>query len=107
MLTDNTMTTEQPVAVLGAGELVSHLYRASDPDSSANYRFNIIRLQSDLETTHKFRPSDLPDLIKLCQVLAFAIEDDGWVCVATRNRMRDLFNDLDEITRRWSQVNHD
>jgi len=107
MLTDNTTKAEQPVAVLGAGELISHLYRASDCRGSASYQFNILRLQSDLEMTHEFCPSDLPDLIKLCQVLAFAIEDDGWVCVATRKRLRDLLDDLDEITQRWSKVNHD
>ena len=104
MLTENTTLAEQPIAVLGAGELVSHLYRASDASGSANYRFNIFRLHCDLQTTHEFRPSNLPDLIKLCQVLAFAIEDDGWVCVATRERLRDLLNDLDEITRRWSKA---
>ena len=48
------------------------------------------------------RPSDLRDMIKLGQVLAFTIADDGWISADAREGLIDLANDLDELTQRWS-----
>ena len=96
----------RPVAVLGAGDLVSHLHRGDHAGNPANYRFSVLRLSHNLQATHELRPCDLWDLIKLCQVLAFAIVDDGWIPVGTRNALRHLFEDLDALTGRWSNSNH-
>ena len=96
----------RPVAVLGAGDLVSRLHRGDHPGEPANYRFSVLRFGNDLQATHELRPCDLRDLIKLCQVLAFAIVDDGWIPVGTRNTLRDLFEDLDALTGRWSNTDH-
>ena len=98
--------TSQPIAVLGAGQLVSHVYRQDGVNGRSEYRFSDCRLTEALQTTHGLRPCDLPDLVKLCQVLAFAIEDDGWLSPAMRSELRSLFDDLDEITRCWSEVAH-
>ena len=65
--------------MLGAGDLVSHLHRGEDAGDVAAYRFSVFRLSRELEATHELRPSDLHDMVKLCQVLAFAIVDDGWI----------------------------
>ena len=94
----------QPVAVLGAGDLVSHLHRGDHAGDPANYRFNVFRLDGDLQVTHELRPGDLRDLIKLCQVLAFAIVDDGWIPRETSDSLRGLFDELDALTRRWSDT---
>jgi len=96
----------RPIAVVGAGDLVSHLHQDEDVGDPANYRFNIFRLGDDSQTTHELRPGDLWDLIRLCQVLAFAIADDGWIPVDTGNALRDLFDDLDGLTQRWSNTKH-
>lgn len=98
--------SSQPIAVLGAGKLVSHLYRHDSESGKSNYRFSVCRLTEALQTTHGLRPCDLPDLVKLCQVLAFAIEDDGWLSPAMRTELRSLFDELDEITCRWSEAAH-
>jgi len=102
MLAPKTRGSGQPVAVLGAGALVSHLYRSDDERDSENYQFNVFRLDRKLAATHGFRPSDLRDFVKLCQVLAFTIVDDGWIPTDARKSLIDLANELDELTQRWS-----
>ena len=103
MVTPNiSAESGRPIAVLGAGDLVSHLHRGDDESDPANYRFNILRFCRDLETSHTLRPCDLRDIVKLCQVLAFTIADDGWISADTREVLIDLADDLDELTQRWS-----
>ena len=68
MLAPKTASRTEPIAVLGAGDLVSHLHRGDDADDPANYRFSVFRLSQELQATHELRPSDLRDLVKLCQV---------------------------------------
>ncbi len=95
-------TSSRPIAVLGAGELVSHLRRFEDETCDTNYEFNAFRLGNDMQATHKLRPKDLRDVVKLCQVLAFAIADDGWLPNCTRSELFELAGDLDKITQKWS-----
>lgn len=96
----------QPIAVLGALELVSHLYRRDGESGRSEYRFSVSRMARSLQATTSLRACDLADLVKLCQVLAFAIEDDGWLSSAMRTELRELFDDLDGITRRRSEKAH-
>ena len=104
MLTPKTTSRTKPVAAFGAGDLVSHLHRGVDVADRANYRFSVFRLSQDLQATHELRSCDLRDLVKLCQVLAFAIVDDGWTPTETRNSLRELFDELDTLTQRWSNT---
>ena len=104
MLAPKTASARESVAVLGAGDLVSHLRRGNDVEDSANYRFSVFRLSQELQATHELRPCDLPDLVKLCQILAFAIIDDGWIPTETSNSLRELLDELDTLTRRWSNT---
>lgn len=104
MLAPRTASRREPVAVLGAGDLVSHLHRGEDADDPANYRFSVFRLSQELQATHELRPCDLRDLVKLCQVLAFAIADDGWIPTNAGEALQGLFDDLDALTRRWSNT---
>lgn len=106
MLSRNPTRSTQPVAVLGAGELVSHLHRGENSDEPADYRFSVFRIAGGLQATHELRACDLLDLVKLCQVLAFAIDDDGWIQPDVREQLRELVADLDEITRKWSKAPH-
>ena len=106
MLTSKAASRTELVAVLGAGDLVSHLHRDVDADDLANYRFSVFRLSQNLQATHELRACDLRDLVKLCQVLTFAIVDDGWISTETRNSLRELFDELDALTQRWSNTNN-
>ncbi len=105
MLTPRTKSSEQPIAVLGAGDLISHVQRGDDSNDPSNYRLNIFRLGEDMQALHNLRPCDLLDLVKLVQVLAFAITDDGWLPSEAQHALLALFEDLDELTQRWSESN--
>ncbi|MEZ6097845.1 MAG: hypothetical protein R3E01_02625 [Pirellulaceae bacterium] len=99
----NKKATGQPIAVLGAGELVSHLYRDQVDIDTAEYRFNLFRLSVDMAVTHELRPSDFRDIVKLCQVLTFAILDDGWSPPVVREALLELNLQLDELTQSWKE----
>ena len=99
MLTPRKSYSTQPIAVLGAGDLVSHLTR---DDGKGGYQFNVFRFGSRAKATHSLRPTDLRDLVKLCQVVAFAVVDDGWIALDRRGELLDLMAELDEITSKWS-----
>lgn len=96
----------QPIAVVGAGDLVSHLHRHSDELHPAIYRYSIFRFSREFEVTHGLRACDLRDIVKLCQVLAFTMVDDGWLRSNEREVVIELVDALDELTRRWSETNH-
>ena len=104
MLTPRKASSTQPLAVLGAGDLVSHLTRTDNGEG--HYQFNVIRFGPRAEATHALRPTDLHDLVKLCQVVAFAVVDDGWIAVEQRLALLDLIAKLDQITGEWSDSNH-
>jgi hypothetical protein len=89
-----------PYAVLGAGDLVSHLTRTADESVGCYYWFSLVRLQRNGELTQSLRPADLPDLVKVCQLLAFTIADDGWITDEARAELFALAAALDEITTR-------
>ena len=55
--------------------------------------------------SHVLGPSDLRDIVKLCQVLAFTIADDGCLPADLRQQLFDLADDLDSITEQWSNFN--
>ena len=96
----NRKTISQPCAILGAGPLVSHLHRA-EREEVVEYGFNLLRVSETLESSHLFRPQDLRDIVKLCQVIAYAIEDDGWITPELRMELNELFESLDAVTRTW------
>lgn len=94
-----------PYAVLGSGDLVSHLLRRN-VDVGKEYHFNVFRMEPDEKVTHSLRPRDLRAIVKLCQVLAFTIADDGWLADDLRSELFELADDLDYITYQWSNADH-
>ena len=90
----------KPYAMLGAGPLVSAVWKDGDERAGWLYRFNIYRMgQRNGQVSQLLRPADVQDLVKLCQVLAATLADDG--CIPTRERrvLADLAVKLDGITR--------
>jgi hypothetical protein len=106
MLNHENELAKRPYAVLGAGDLVSHLQRQSEEGDVARYRFNIFRETDAKSVTHSLRPCDLRCVIKLCQVLAFTIADDGWLSSDLRQELFQLAEELDQITHKWEAPDH-
>lgn len=87
------------------GDLVSHIRRSDETDEADDYRFSIFRYGENQQVTQDFRASDIRDFVKLCQVLAFAISDDGWLPDGPQEALLALFEDLDELTQAWGETN--
>lgn len=85
-----------PIAVLGAGDLVSHLRRI-DSEESSDYRFNVFRQSPSGRVSQSLRIGHLSDLLNLCHVLAFAILDDGWASEQRRDELQVLIEKLESI----------
>ncbi len=93
---------KKPYSFVGAGRLTSMLWKAGSEHSEWTYRFNIVRGPTVLESFNPlFEPADLSDLVKLVQVMASVIADDGCLNANDRERLRTLFTDLDALTFRW------
>ena len=101
----NSKRNTQPCAVIVAGDLVSHVYRRPDHTKGQVYSFNLFRLSHDSQALHSFRPEDLRDVVKACQVLAFAIVDDAWLPDAISQELNELASELDEVTQKWRGSN--
>lgn len=97
----NTLTTTaKPYAMLGAGQLVSAIWKLDRRRSRATHRFNIYRSSARTgRVSQLLRPADVPDLVKLCQVLATTLAEDGCVPAEQRRSLADLAIKLDAITR--------
>ena len=89
--------TPSPIAVLGAGDLVSHLRRVDSTIGEREYRFNVFRESSGGEVTHSLRLADLMNLLDLSYVVAFAALDDGWLPEDERTGLQELIEKLDSI----------
>lgn len=92
--------TSKPYAMLGAGQLVSGIWKSGDERSGWTYRFNLYR--SNHRTGHVsqlLRPDDVTDLVKLCQVLAATLAEDGCIAVPLRRALARLAAELDSITQ--------
>ena len=93
-------------AIVGAGDLVSHIHRTPKNNASSQYRFDLVRVKTNSSLTGSFRPKGLRDIVKACQVIAFEIANDGWA----RNRRQellDLANGLDALTQSWERTNEE
>ena len=93
---------KKPYSFVGAGRLTSMLWKTGNARSGCEYRFNIVRGPNLQESFNPlFEPADLSDLVKLVQVMASVIADDGCLHADDRQRLRSLITDLDTLTLRW------
>jgi hypothetical protein len=95
-----------PYEMVGAGSLVSAVWKHGDLQSGWAYRFNIFRMRvGSGRVSQLLRPSDIHDLVKLCRVLATVLADDGCIPQTQRRALADLADELDAITSS-RDVNH-
>ena len=84
--------------IVGAGPLLSTIWKLGDEHTGWRYRFNLTRQTSDSGVfTDLFEPLDLVHFIKLIQVLAAVIGDDGCLNQAERTTLKNLAAQLDDL----------
>ena len=88
----------RPMEIIGAGPLLSTIWKLGGEHTGWRYRFSIVRQTSDSGfVTDLFQPTDLIHFIKLIQVLATVIADDGCLTQAERTTLRNLAAQLDDF----------
>ena len=86
--------------IVGAGPLISTIWKLGDEHTGWRYRFNLTRQTSDRgDFTNLFQPGDLVNFIKLMQVLAAVIADDGCLSQAERTTLKNLSMQLDDLLK--------
>lgn len=93
-------STPKPYCSVGAGQLTSFVWKTGNESSGWRYRINLFRLKArGSRVTQLFTPGDLVDLVKLTQVLATVIADDGCLSAFDRDTLKRLAADLDVMLR--------
>ena len=88
----------KPMEIVGAGRLLSTIWKRGCEHSSWRYRFSIVRQTSDRGiVTDLFQPTDLIHFVKLIQILATVIADDGCLTQSERTTLRNLAAQLDDF----------
>ena len=92
-------TTLKPCAMLGAGKLVSAVWKTADQRGGLSCRFNVYRMDPHNGSVSRLlRPNDVHDLVKLCHVLAMTLADDICIPPEQRRALADLAERLSHIT---------
>jgi hypothetical protein len=89
---------ERPYEIIGAGHLVSSVWKRGSEEHGWSYRFNVFRVdvQSGI-VSRLFRPADLPDLLQLCRLLAAELASDGCLVASDRRRLAVITDVLDSL----------
>lgn len=96
----HTSSTPKPYCSIGSGPLTSFLWKSGDANKGWRYHYNVFRLASKGGRLRQlFAPSDLIYFVKLIQVLASVIADDGCLSAVDRGVLRRLATDLDSLLR--------
>ena len=93
-----THNDHQPYAVLGAGKLVSFLWKDGNPQEGWQYTFNVFRADRRTgEVSQTFRPTDVKPLAKLTRLLAFELANDACLPPDLRDDLGCLASCLDDV----------
>ncbi len=88
----------KPMEIVGAGPLISTIWKLGGEHTVCRYRFNLVRQTSDKGiVTDLFQPTDLIHFVKLIQILASVIADDGCLTQAERTTLRNHAAQLDDF----------
>jgi hypothetical protein len=90
----------KPYCTVGAGQLTSFIWKSGDAVRGWRYRFNLFRLTSrGGRVSQMFGPPDIMHFVKLLQVLASVLADDGCLNTVERGVLKRLATDLDGLLR--------
>ncbi len=93
--------SSKPMTIVGAGPLTSTIWKSGDQHSGWRYRFNLFKqLSHSGRVSQQFRPADLIHLIKLTQVLAAVLADDGCLTKIDRLLLQQVASALDAVLER-------
>jgi hypothetical protein len=91
----------KPIATVGAGRLASMIWKDGNEQAGWRYHFNVFRIaHRGGRVSQMFVPPDVLQLVKLLQVLAAVIADDGCLAPADRSTLQRLATELDALWRR-------
>lgn len=99
-LSGGNLPQKKPYAMVGAGKLASTIWKTGNASSGWRYFLNVFRFSNDGSVGHTLRPTDLMPLVKLVQVLAATLTDDGCLAPAVRAELERLALDLDRVLNR-------
>ena len=103
-----SLINQKPYCSVGAGQLTSFVWKTGGVNAGWRYRFNIFRLASrGGRVMQLFRPSDLFHFVKLTQVLAAVLADDGCLSPVDRGVLKRLAANLDELLKNTSRQSTD
>jgi hypothetical protein len=88
----------KPYAMVGAGRLISTIWKTGDEQTGWHYRFNLFRMSSRGRVGQRFSPADVVSLVKLARVLAAELAADGCLAPAQRTELGGLAAMLDLVT---------
>jgi hypothetical protein len=83
--------------MLGAGRLVSTLWKSGDEQAGWRYCFNLFRMSSRGHVGQKFTPADVLSLVKLARVLAAELAADGCLAANQRGELARLAAGLEQV----------
>lgn len=88
----------KPMMHVGAGPLTSSIWKLGDDESGWRYRFNVVRQSVPSGcVTDLFQPVDLIHFVRLIQVLAIELANDGCLTHDECMILKNLARQLDEI----------
>ena len=92
-----------PMEIVGAGPLLSTIWKLGDEHTGWRYRFNLTRQTFARRVfTDLFQPLDLVNFIKLIQVVAAEIANDGCLTHDERVMLRSLAQKLHVFMRDYA-----
>lgn len=90
--------SRKPYATMGAGRLASTLWKEADGRDGWRYRFNLFRMSTPSgHVIQRFRPEDVPDLVKLVRILTAALIQDGGIPDELRQDLCCLLACLEDL----------
>lgn len=88
----------KPYYTLGAGQLTAFLWKYGSETTGWRYRFNVFRLAASRgRVSQSFRPRDVFHFVKLLQVIASVLSNDGCLCAVDRGVLKRLAADIDAL----------
>ncbi len=97
------VSPEKPMGMVGSGPLTALIWKKGHQDSGWRYQFSLFRQLKAGKVSQLFRPLDLMYFIKLLQVVAAVIADDGCLSPIETGVLRRVEQDLDQLLQRASQ----